>query len=254
MAVVALLLGREGSTAFPGKNVSPVLGRPLVAYPLMAARDSRFVDRTFVSTDSEAIMTIARRYGAEIIVRPPELCTPQALGEDAFVHGYHVIREQLAADTIDIELMVLLFANAATVTPELIDHGIETLRSDPSLDSAVTVSRYNMWSPLRARRLDEDGCLKPFVPFEVFGDPATVNCDRDSQGDVFFADMGVSVVRPHCLENIDEGLLPQKWMGRRIAPIHSWGGCDIDYEWQLPGVELWLERHGVKPAEVDEGV
>jgi len=53
-------------------------------------------------------------------------------------------------------------------------------------------------------------------------------------------------VRPRCLENIKEGLLPQKWMGKKIAPIHSSGGCDVDYEWQLPMVEFWLRKNGFK--------
>ncbi len=39
MAVAALLLGRGGSTGFPGKNLYLVLGRPLMAYPLIAAQD-----------------------------------------------------------------------------------------------------------------------------------------------------------------------------------------------------------------------
>src|SRR3972149_7013173 len=42
--ICALLLGREGSIAFPGKNLHPLLGRPLVAYPLMAARQAKSVD------------------------------------------------------------------------------------------------------------------------------------------------------------------------------------------------------------------
>ena len=117
------------------------------------------------------------------------------------------------------------------------------------IDSAVTVSKYNMWSPLRARKVDEDGLLRPFVPLETFGDPATLNCDRDSQGDVHFADMAVSVVRPFCLEKLDKGLLPQKWMGKRIARIPNWGGCDVDYEWQIPMVEYWLRKHGFQEAE-----
>ena len=249
MAVAALLLGRGGSAGFPGKNLYPILGRPLMAYPLIAARDSKYIDRIYVSTDSEEIMTVARRYGAEIIERPPDLCTPEALGEDAFAHGYRVLRDRLGKEGEAVELIVLLFANAATVTGELIDRGIETLRTDQTLDSAVTVSRYNMWSPPRARRLGPDGCLYPFVPFEVFGDTATITCDRDSQGDVYFADMAVSVVRPRCLEKVGEGLMPQKWMGHRIAPIYSWGGCDIDYEWQIPGVEYWLIQHGYTTAE-----
>ena len=220
----------------------------MMAYPLLAASGSRLVDRVYVSTDSPEIAAIGREHGAEIIDRPPELCTPEALGEDAYKHGFEVIRDQLAAEGEELELLALLFANAPTVSAGLIDEGIETLRADPSLDSAVTVSRYNMWSPLRARRLEPDGTLQPFVPFETFGDPATLNCDRDSQGDVWFADMGLSIVRPRCLEHMEDGLLPQKWMGRRIAPIESWGGCDVDYEWQIPGVEYWLREHGYADA------
>ncbi len=246
--VCALMIGRKGSIGFPGKNVCPVLGRPLAAYPLMAAKGSRYMDRIFVSTDSPEIMEIARGYGAEIIERPAELATKQALGEDVFAHGYQEIKNRLASKGLEVELMVLLFANAATITSQLIDQGIENLRNDSSLDSAVTTSVYNMWSPLRARRLDSDGCLKPFVPFETFGDPRTLNCDRDSQGDVHFADMSVSVVRPKCLERLKEGLLPQKWMGQRIAAIPSWGGCDVDYEWQVPMVEFWLRQHGIQEA------
>jgi hypothetical protein len=161
-----------------------------------------------------------------------------------------VIRELIAPEAREVELFVLLFANAPNVTGELIDRGVEKLRADPALDSAITVSRYNMWSPLRARRLTEDGTLQPFVPFETFGDPATLNCDRDSQGDVWFADFGVTVIRPKWLEPewLAEGLLPQRWMGQRIAPIESWGGADIDYDWQIPAAEHWLLAHGIEPA------
>jgi len=246
--ICALMIGRAGSTGFPGKNIYPILGRPLCAYPLMAARNSRYISRIFVSTDCPDITVIGQQFGAEFIQRPSKLATKDALGEDVFAHGYREIKNRLTADSKSIELMVLLFANAATITAELIDQGIEMLLHDPSLDSAVTTSVYNMWSPLRARQIKEDGCLYPFVPFETFGNPKTLNCDRDSQGEVHFADMSVSVVRPHCLEHLEDGLLPQKWMGQKIAPIRSWGGCDIDYEWQVPMVEFWLKKHGIKDA------
>jgi hypothetical protein len=241
--IPALLIGREGSVGFPGKNVYPVLGKPLMAYPLMAAKNAKSVDTVYVSTDSQKIKSIGREYGAEIIDRPPELCSKEALGEDAYVHGYRYIKE---ATGKDIELVVLLFCNAATILPETIDEGIAVMRKHPGYDSAVTVSKYNMWSPLRARKEGPDGLLHPFIPFETFGDPKTLNCDRDSQGDVWFADMSVSIVRPHCLEHLEEGLLPQKWMGQKIFPLKQWGGCDVDYEWQIPQVRFWLEKHGFK--------
>jgi hypothetical protein len=239
--IAALLIGREGSVGFPGKNVYPVLGKPLMIYPLLAAKNAKLVDKIYISTDSEKIKTIGREYGAEIIDRPQELCTKEALGEHAFVHGYHTIKERTGKDP---ELIVLLFCNSATILPETIDAGIEALKNNPHYDSAVTVSRYNMWSPLRARKIGQDSLLHPFVPFEVFGDPKTLNCDRDSQGDAWFADMSVSIVRPYCLENLDDGLLPQKWMGQHIFPLKQWGGCDVDYEWQIPLVEFWLIKHG----------
>ena len=242
------MIGRSGSVNFPGKNYYGVLGRPMCAYPLMAATNSCFISETFVSTDSEQIAAVATQLDATLIARPAELATSTALGERVFQHGYYEIKRRLALVNESIELMVLLFANAPTVTSSLIDSGIEMLLKDPDLDSAVSTSIYNMWSPLRARRLDESGHLQPFVPFESFGDPATLNCDRDSQGDVYFADMSVSIVRPRCLEELETGLLPQKWMGQRIAPILSWGGCDVDYEWQMPGVEYWLRQHGYKQA------
>jgi hypothetical protein len=220
-----------------------------MSYPLMAAVQSKHVDKVFISTDDEEIMNIGRGYGAEIIIRPPELCTKEALGEDAYVHGYHVIRKQLESSGKSLEMLVLLFCNSATILAETIDKGIEALRTNPELDSAVTVSSYNMWSPLRARKIGDDGLLHPFVPFEIFGNPKTLNCDRDSQGDVWFADMGASIVRPRCLDKLHEGLLPQKWMGNKIYPLKQWGGLDVDFEWQIPQVEYWLRKHGFDKPE-----
>jgi len=242
--IAALLLGRKGSSGFPGKNTCLILKRPLCIYPLLAAHHAQQVDRIYVSTDDEEIMAISREVGAEVIFRPPELATNKALGEDAFAHGYEIIKERAAEIGERIEIMVLLFCNAATILADMIDQGINILKTNAEIDSAVTVSNYNMWSPLRARKIGKDDLLHPFVPFKTFGDPNILNCDRDSQGDAWFADMGVSVVRPKCLENLNDGLLPQKWMGRKIYPLKQWGGLDVDYEWQVPGVEYWLKKNG----------
>ena len=119
--VVALMLGREGSKGFPGKNTHPILGRPMMSYPLLAAKSTKLVDEIYVSTDSNNIKNIAQQYGAKIIDRPPELATKEALGEDAFTHGFRYISEQLGAPP---DLMVLLFCNAPTILTKTIDDGI----------------------------------------------------------------------------------------------------------------------------------
>ena len=167
------------------------------------------------------------------------------MGDHVFIHAYNEIVKREDINKKQINLLVLLFANGATVTSKMIRCGIEFLNKNKnrSFDSAVSVSKYNMWSPLRARKINKDGSLKPFVPFKTFGDPKTLNCDRDSQGDVYFADMGVSVIRPNCLDNYEKNLLPQKWMGKKIAPIFSEAGFDIDYKWQLPLLKYWIKKY-----------
>lgn len=240
---IAILMGRKGSTGFPGKNTHPVLGRPMCEYPILASKHARKVDMLFISTDDEDIMRIGEKYGANIIVRPPELATKDALGEHVYLHAYEEIRTKYIKHE-PVDIIVLLMCNAATITASTIDCGIEILQKDVALDSAVTVSCYNMWSPLRARKLDEAGLLQPFVPFQTFGDPNTLSCDRDSQGDVWFADMSVSVIRAENLTNLERGMLPQKWMGQKIYPLRQWGGGDVDYEFQVPGVEFWLKKQG----------
>ena len=244
--ICALMIGRMGSTGFKKKNLKKVLGKRLFEYPLIACKNSKYVDKIFVSTDCPVITRVSKKYGAIHIKRPKKLTTNKALGEHVYEHGYFEIKKMVNLGVKNIEFIVLLMANAPTITGKLIDKGINILRRNKNFDSAVTTSIYNMWSPLRARKINNRNLLKPFVPFETFGNPKTLNCDRDSQGNVYYADMSVSIVRPRCLENIREGLLPQKWMGKKIAPIPSWGGCDVDYEWQLPMVEFWLKKSGYK--------
>lgn len=239
--ICAILIGREGSVGFPGKNFYPVLGRPLMEYPLLAAMHTNSIDEIYVSTDSKKIKKISKNYNVNIIDRPDYLCTNESLGEDAFAHAYKHIKNTLNKD---IELIVLLFCNAPCILPETIESGIKVLSQNSNYDSAVTVSVYNMFSPIRARRIGKDGLLHPFIPFKNYNKDIKITCDRDAQGDVCFADMNVSIVKPYCLDDLNYGVLPQRWMGQKIYPLDNWGGIDVDYEWQIPQVEFWLKKHG----------
>ena len=237
--IVALMIGRKGSKGFKGKNTFKVLNKPMCEYPLIAAKNSKMINKIFVATDCPKIKKISKKYGGEFIERPKSLNNSKALGDHVFQYSYFKIKKKVKAN---IDYIILLFANAPTITTEMIEKGIKILKKDKKCDSAVSTSIYNMWSPLRARKMDKKGYLKPFVPFETFGNPKTLNCDRDSQGNVYFADMSVSVVRPKCLENLKEGLLPQKWMGQKIKAINSTAGCDVDFDWQVPSVEYWIKN------------
>ena len=71
---VALVPARAGSVRVPGKNVRPLAGHPLLAYTIAAAQESGVFGSVVVSTDSEAVAAIARRYGADVpALRPAAL-------------------------------------------------------------------------------------------------------------------------------------------------------------------------------------
>ena len=75
-SAVAFVPARAGSERVPAKNVRELAGHPLLAYSIAAARESGLFEAVVVSTDSEEIADIARRYGAEVpALRPAEMAT-----------------------------------------------------------------------------------------------------------------------------------------------------------------------------------
>ena len=55
---IALILGRKGSTGQPGNNSMEILGRPACTYPMLAAAHSKYVRRSWVSTDDQKIANV----------------------------------------------------------------------------------------------------------------------------------------------------------------------------------------------------
>ena len=68
MKIVSLITARGGSKGIPNKNITPIFGKPLIAYTINASLDSN-VDETWVSTDDLQIAKTSRAYNAEIIYR-----------------------------------------------------------------------------------------------------------------------------------------------------------------------------------------
>ena len=72
---IALIPARSGSKCIGGKNIKPLAGHPLIAYTICAALQSNTFNRVLVSTDSAEYGSIAQTYGADVIMRPPEMAT-----------------------------------------------------------------------------------------------------------------------------------------------------------------------------------
>jgi len=239
--IIAVGIGRGGSKGFPSKNSYLLSGAyPLMSYSIRAAKNCRLVDEVYFSTESEELKNIAFYYGAKIIHRPKRLATDAALAEDVFAHACNYLKIKYQNN---IEFFVLLFANAPCVTPLVMREMIEELRNRQDADSICTVSKYNMFSPYRARKIQEKGEGGYLVPF-CDGVVEEATCDRNSGTDAWFYDCSCAVVRPRCLENIERGMPPQRWLGQKILPYkQALPALDVDFRWQLGQVECWLREY-----------
>ena len=86
-SAVALVPARSGSQRVPGKNVMPLAGHPLIAYSIAGAQEAGIFDAVVVSTDTEEIADIARRYGAEVPgLRPSDMSTATSFDIEWVLH------------------------------------------------------------------------------------------------------------------------------------------------------------------------
>lgn len=85
---VCIIPARGGSKGIPNKNIIDCAGHPLIYYSINAAIKSRIFSKIIVSTDSEEIAEISKKYGALVpFLRPEELATDGSLVEDTMVHA-----------------------------------------------------------------------------------------------------------------------------------------------------------------------
>ncbi len=88
MTTLCVISARGGSRGLPGKNIRPLLNKPMIVWSIEQALSAPEIDRVVVSTDSEEIAMVARAAGAETpFIRPDYLSTSEAGKFDVFKHA-----------------------------------------------------------------------------------------------------------------------------------------------------------------------
>tara|TARA_B100001093_G_scaffold454059_1_gene463128 strand:+ start:717 stop:1757 length:1041 start_codon:yes stop_codon:yes gene_type:complete len=86
--VLSVILARGGSKGIPKKNIVNINNHPLISYSIAAAKNSKFIDKIVVSTDSNEIKKCSFKYGADFVIkRPKYLATDKATSVDALYHA-----------------------------------------------------------------------------------------------------------------------------------------------------------------------
>jgi YrbI family 3-deoxy-D-manno-octulosonate 8-phosphate phosphatase len=168
MNILALIPARSGSKSIPHKNIRPLAGIPLIAYSIAAARQSKLVTRTIVSTDDDEIASIAREYGAETpFMRPAEIAQDNTLDYPVFTHALSWLKEHNAYQP---DILVQLRPTSPLRPPECVDQALQILLDHPDADSVRGVIPSGQ-NPFKMWQITEQGRMTPLLSLPAIPEP-----------------------------------------------------------------------------------
>lgn len=157
--ILAVIPARGGSKGIPSKNIFNVGGQPLIKYTIDCAKNSKYLDRAVISTDSLEIKRVAEEYGGDVpFMRPAELALDTSKTIDCIVHVVNSLKEM--GEEYDY---VMIIQNTVPLRKGWhVDESIEKIvdSNERSLVSVTEVEQH----PILMRTLNEDGTLKNLLP------------------------------------------------------------------------------------------
>jgi len=155
--MLAVIPARGGSKGLPGKNIKVLAGKPLIAYSIIAARKSKFIDQIIVSTDSQEIAAVALKYKAKVpFMRPPQLAQDDTPLIDVLIYTIDKLNKQSASKIEDFIVLLPTAPLRATID---IDSAINVFLSKKA-NSVVAVTQAPS-PPSWNRVINKEGKLEP---------------------------------------------------------------------------------------------
>jgi CMP-N-acetylneuraminic acid synthetase len=237
---IAIIPARKGSKRLPGKNMIPLVGKPLIAYTVEAALKSNSLGLICASSDDDELLKfLNKEYGIMMIRRPPKFARDDSPIQEAVHHAVGVL--ELAR--IDFDIVVLLQANVVLRIPEQIDTCVNLLRNDETLDSAVTVKE--TYYPYHTYLVKENKLVYPWDKRKPFISLVKQVFRKQDQEQFYEVDGAVQAIRRSSLEKTKsvKGLHP--YLGLNTATVVSppWRNLEVDTPEDLKIAEVLL--HGL---------
>ncbi|MEZ8105256.1 acylneuraminate cytidylyltransferase family protein [Vibrio cortegadensis] len=153
--VLAFIPARGGSKRLPRKNVLPLAGKPLIGWSIDAAKESRYIDQLFVSTDDQEIADIASLHGVHIPeLRPDHLASDTSTTESVLTYTLDKFGGQA-------DIIILLQPTSPLRTVQHIDEALELFVKKQAF-SVVSVTPCEH-SPLWSNTLPNDASMGNFI-------------------------------------------------------------------------------------------
>lgn len=152
MKVVAFVPAKGSSVRVPSKNVTLLMGKPLVRYAIEKLMSCEFIDEVYIDTESDAVFDLVSDTGCRYMKRDPALATNATDGHQLFYN------EACLAGEADVYVQVL--GTSPFVLPETIRAGIEAVATE-QYDSALLAKfdKLLQWDPVTGLALYDTDSL-----------------------------------------------------------------------------------------------
>ena len=156
--VLGIITAKGQSRGLPNKNLHSFCGKPLIWWTIKAAKNSKYITKTVVSSECSKILTMSRGYGVDTVERPKELARDNTTSASVIKQVVNYLRD---AEGYSPEILVLLQPTSPLRSEEDIDNALELYFQ--SSCSAV-ISGYKLQrNPLKDFLLNEDGTLSTIL-------------------------------------------------------------------------------------------
>jgi pseudaminic acid cytidylyltransferase len=156
---ICVIPARGGSKRIPRKNIKFFNGKPIIAYSIKAALESRHIDKVIVSTDDQEIANIALEYGAEVpFYRPQELSNDHCTIGPVISHAV----DWMENNGSPINHICCLFATAPFIEEDSISNAYNKF-IEKEADLCLSVASFPF--PIqRAVKISKSGVIEVFNP------------------------------------------------------------------------------------------
>lgn len=158
-SIMAVIPARGGSKTIPGKNITLVATKPLIAWTIESALQSQQLKRTIVSTDDVEIAEVAEKWGAEVpFMRPVELAQDDTPGIAPIIHSVEWLAQY---EGYQPDYVMCLQPTSPLRTVEDIDAAVQLMlhRDAPALVSVTLVEQHPYWT----KKITQAGHLTDFL-------------------------------------------------------------------------------------------
>lgn len=222
--VLGLITARGGSKGLPGKNILPVCGKPLIAWSIEAAQQSKYIDHILLSSDDIDIIKVAKKNGCDApFVRPAELAMDETTSIEVVLHAL--------AQMPGYDVLVLLQPTSPLRSANDIDGALEKMVAQKA-DSCVSIVKLDK-SPYWCYHLSEDDHIQPLL------DPELAKCRRQELPLVYMLNGALFIVRVDwVLKN--KCLIDKSTIGYTMPKRRS---IDVDTIKDVKLIEYYLKQN-----------